>query len=400
MTVPAKPVDGSRIVNATTCTHLLIVGAGPFGLSAAALARELGIGTVTVGRPMGFWREHMPEGLLLRSGPDWHLDATGEHTLRDYLHERRLTPDEVDPIPVTFFLDYADWFRDAKQIAIREDLVTGITRHDGGFEAELSGGGCVRSDVVIAAPGVGYFAVLPDWAAQVAPGRAIHSGDLASFDTLSGQRVLIVGGRQSAYEWAALISEHGAERIDIVHRHPAPRFAAVNWDFFDPYIESTLQVEGWWRSLPSTRQAAIRARCWQAGRATLEPWLPPRLNSSSIHVWPQCRVEHVDGSKHGGFLQVSLSNSETLAVDQIVFATGYAPDLTRVPYLHELLGHIATHNGFPVLDESFQTTVPGLYLTGFAATEDFGPFFGFVKAAPASSTVLLRALLRPGLQRR
>jgi hypothetical protein len=23
-----------------------------------------------VGRPMGFWREHMPAGMFLRSGPD------------------------------------------------------------------------------------------------------------------------------------------------------------------------------------------------------------------------------------------------------------------------------------------------------------------------------------------
>ena len=25
---------------------------------------------------MGFWREHMPAGMFLRSGPDWHLDAS------------------------------------------------------------------------------------------------------------------------------------------------------------------------------------------------------------------------------------------------------------------------------------------------------------------------------------
>ena len=55
-------------------TRLLVIGAGPYGLSVAALARERGIETVTLGRPMGFWREHMPEGMLLRSGLDWHLD--------------------------------------------------------------------------------------------------------------------------------------------------------------------------------------------------------------------------------------------------------------------------------------------------------------------------------------
>lgn len=341
---------------------------------------------------MGFWREHMPDGLLLRSGPDWHLDATGEHTLRAYLHERHLTAYEADPIPVAVFLDYADWFREAKQIDVREELVTSLTRHGGGFEAGLSGGGRVCSDVVLAAPGVGYFGALPDWAAEVAPGRAAHSSDLVSFETLSGRRVLIVGGRQSAYEWAALISEHGAERIDIVHRHPAPRFEAVSWDFFDDYVESTLRVEGWWRRLTSTEQAMIVARCRQAGRATLEPWLPPRLGSSAVHVWPQCQVVHVDGDGSGGCVRITLSNSEVLQVDQIVFATGYAPALARVPYLAGLLDQVVTRNGFPVLDEGFQSTVPGLYLTGFAATQDFGPFFGFVKAAPASSAVLLRAL--------
>ena len=29
--------------------------------------------------------------------------------------------------------------------------------------------------------------------------------------------------------------------------------------------------------------------------------------------------------------------------------------------------------------------MPGLYLPGFTATQDFGPFFGFVKGAPGRS---------------
>ncbi|MGI5512851.1 FAD-dependent monooxygenase [Streptomyces sp. CA-106131] len=71
-------------------TGVLIVGAGPYGLSAAALARERGMDTQVVGRPMGFWHEHMPEGMLLRSGTDWHLDAADVHTFEAYLCERGL----------------------------------------------------------------------------------------------------------------------------------------------------------------------------------------------------------------------------------------------------------------------------------------------------------------------
>ncbi len=39
-------------------------------------------------------------------------------------------------------------------------------------------------------------------------------------------------------------------------------------------------------------------------------------------------------------------------------------------------------------------SLSGLYVTGFSATRDFGPFFGFVKGAPAAAALVVRALLR------
>ncbi|MGW3152587.1 NAD(P)-binding domain-containing protein [Streptomyces sp. NPDC001177] len=376
----------------TLSTNVLVVGAGPFGLSAAALARDYGIDAQVVGRPMGFWHEHMPDGMLLRSGVDWHLDAAGVHTLQAYLEEQGLTGDEVLPVPVELFREYGEWFRRVKQVPVRPGLVQHIARRETGFEAELADGGRVRAEVVVAAPGVCYFRQLPAWAAGVPARRAAHSCDLVRFDDLAGRRVLIVGGRQSAYEWAALLAEHDAEHVDIVHRHPVPRFEPVSWAFFDDYIDSTLQVTGWWRRLAATEREAIVMRCWRAGRATLEPWLPARLDPAVVQVWPDTDVVRVGGGATGDTVHVTLSNSDTLTADQVVFATGYAPDLARVPYLAGLLEQIATRNGFPVLDENFQTTVPGLYLTGFAAAQDFGPFLGFVKAAPAAAAILLRHL--------
>ena len=50
-------------------TDLLVVGAGPYAYSAAALARDNGIETRIVGHPMAFWRQHMPADMFLRSGP-------------------------------------------------------------------------------------------------------------------------------------------------------------------------------------------------------------------------------------------------------------------------------------------------------------------------------------------
>ena len=88
-------------------TQLLVIGAGPYALSAAALAQQHGIDTVVLGGPMGFWRQNMPAGMFLRSGPDWHLDGAAVHTLQAFLEERGIQPGEADPLPVGVFLDYA-----------------------------------------------------------------------------------------------------------------------------------------------------------------------------------------------------------------------------------------------------------------------------------------------------
>jgi len=58
-----------------------------------------------------------------------------------------------------------------------------------------------------------------------------------------------------------------------------------------------------------------------------------------------------------------------------------------------VLPHVKLSCGFPVLDEAFQTSLDGLYVTGFSATHDFGPFFGFIKASPAAATLIVRDLL-------
>jgi FAD-dependent urate hydroxylase len=354
----------------TTTTPLLVIGAGPYALSAAALAREHGIDTMVVGRPMGFWRRHMPAGMLLRSGPDWHLDASGVHTLEAYLEERAIDPADVDPLPLGLFLDYAEWFRQAKGIEVLEDRVVDLAKPGDRFEAVLDGGARIAADAVVAAPGIRHFANVPAWAGSVPAERAAHTCDLVRFGDLSGARVLIVGGRQSAYEWAALLVEHGAARIDLVHRHDVPRFERVSWSFVDPYLESTM-----------------------VGRLTLEYWLTPRLASQAIHRWPGTEVVRAEPTGADGELRVRLSSGDDLSVDQVVFASGYRADLARVPYLAGVLDRIKVTDGFPALDEAFGASLPRLYLPGFVATRDFGPFFGFVKGTSAAARLIVGDLL-------
>jgi cation diffusion facilitator CzcD-associated flavoprotein CzcO len=372
---------------------LLVVGAGPYGMAVAAHAIERGVDTVVVGHPMGFWTDHMPEGMFLRSGTDWHLDASGIDTFEAFIEDRGLSSVDIDPVPIAVFLEYAAWFQTQKHVSVRDRLVSRLELNDDIFVASLDDGSQIAAEVVVVAPGAAYFRQFPEWATLLPEGVSAHTRDLVRFQELAGARILVVGGRQSAYEWAALSGEHGAERVDIVHRHDIPRFTRVSWKFVDPYMDATINRRGWWRSLSATEQAQIAQKFWEVGRLSLEWWLTPRLADERIHSWPSTHVVKTAAGANGT-VSVTLSSGDRMTFDRLVFATGYKADLPCVPYLKSLLGRLETVDGFPVLDTSFQSSIAGLYITGFASTRDFGPFFGFTKGCPAAATLIVDDLLR------
>ncbi|HVH95221.1 MAG TPA: FAD-dependent oxidoreductase [Nocardioidaceae bacterium] len=371
---------------------LLVIGAGPYAYAAAAFAEQSGIDVRIVGRPMAFWREQMPAGMFLRSGSDWHLDAAGEHTFEAYFEDRGLSRADLDPIPIAVFLDYTEWFRERKALRVEDRLLSGLAKADGTFVATMEDGSMIAADKVLAAPGIRHFANLPTWYEAVPSGRRAHTSELVSFEDLAGARVVVVGGRQSAYEWAALLCDHGAERVDVVHRHATPMFARVSWTFVDRHIEQTLAHRGWWRRLPAEEQEAIAAKFWQVGRLTLEPWLVPRLSTHVVISHPGCEVTDVAAGED--YATLRLSDGQTCSADFVVFASGYKADLGRVPYLGPVLPEVSATNGFPDLSEGFETSLPGLYMTGFVSTRDFGPFFGFTKGCPASAHIAVTEMQR------
>lgn len=375
-------------------TALLVVGAGPYGLAVAARALERGIETTVVGHPLSFWTDRMPAGMFLRSAPDWHLDAGGVHTFEAFLEDSDLRAADLDPLPIAVFLGYAAWFQAKKPIAVHRHLVSRLEGGEGRFVATLDDGSQIGAERVVAAPGNAFFCHLPRWAEELPLERAAHTCDVVDFEDVAGARVLIVGGRQSAYEWAALCGDHGAARVDIVHRHDVPRFGRVSWKFVDDYVDLTVSVPGWWRRLAAAEQDAIARRFWEVGRLTLEWWLTPRLAGDRFVRWPQNHVVDVRVSDRA--TAVTLASGDRLEVDRIICATGYKADLRRVPYLEPLLSDIEVADGFPVLDEWFQTSLGGLFVPGFAATRDFGPFFGFTKACPAAAMLVTEGLCRSG----
>jgi FAD-dependent urate hydroxylase len=380
-------------------TDLLVIGAGPYAYAAAAYARDRGVATHVVGIPMAFWRDQMPTDMYLRSGPDWHLDATGQDTFTAYFEDRGLRPGDFDPIPISVFLDHTDWFAERKKLDVDRRLVQELTKPDGTFLATMEDGSTLSADRVLAAPGIRHFVNHPDWYDQVPADRRSHTSDLVSFDHLAGARVVIIGGRQSAYEWAALLCDHGAERVDLVHRHPTPTFAKVSWAFVDPFVQQTLAHRGWWRRLAPDQQTRIARQFWQVGRLTLEQWIVPRLAPDVVTSHPDRYVTAVaggaaeDASVGSVEVQLTLSDGSTLTADHVVFASGYRADLGQVPYLSGVIDQISVTDGYPDLSEGLETSLPGLWITGFASTRDFGPFYGFTKGCPSAARIAVDEML-------
>jgi thioredoxin reductase len=377
----------------STHVPLLVIGAGPYGLATAAHAKRRGIDPVVVGEPMGFWRRNMPERMLLRSGTDWHLDADEIHTFEAFLAERGIDPAGVSPVPLAIFLDYVDWFCERTGIEPRPTLVARLEKVDGRFLADLEDGERLSADAVVAAPGIARFPVIPDWVPESLPDtRWSHTVALVRFEHLEGARVLIVGGRQSAFEWAALLAEAAAAAVYVVHRHDPPSFETSHWKFVDELMDNTTRIPGWFRRLPGAEREAIAARFWAEGRLKLEPWLTPRLPAEIVHRRPRTAIAACR-ELPSGEIEIRFADGEGLTVDHVVLATGYRPNLANIAYLEPLLERIETVDGFPVLDEHFQTSVEGLFMPGFVATRDFGPFFGFVRGCPAAATLIAAALV-------
>ena len=243
--------------------------------------------------------------------------------------------------------------------------------------AHLDDGSTIHADRVVAAPGIASFAVEPAFVTErLAPEQWSHTVRTVDFAGLAGRRVLILGGRQSAFEWAALLAEAGAERVDLVYRHDTPAFTESDWSFVDELLAETRRTRGWFRGLPEAERKAIAQRFWQVGRLQLEPWLAPRITAAHLH--PRTEIAELTAN---GAITARLTDGTSIEADHLLLATGYAPDMTRVPYLPP----IELADGFPVLDPDFQTSVPGLYIPGFPSTRDFGPFFGFVAGATTTA---------------
>ena len=376
-------------------TDLLIIGAGPFGLAIAAQAAHDGIEHLIVGKPMEFWQRNMPKGMFLRSACDWHLDPLDVHTIEAYLQTQGKTPSDVEPLSLEFYLSYVKWFQKQKNIQPLPVYIKKIERTNEHFLATTDDDRIINAQRVVLAPGFTHFTHIPrELKAKLPEHRYQHTCQFIDFSETRNKRYLIIGGLQSAFEWAALLVEAGASVVHVSHRHPTPEFAVAEWLWINQLVDDMVENPNWFRRLSQAEKDAISYRMWAEGRLKLEPWLEPRIKNDRVKLWPHTELASCVQNETGELL-ATLTNGETLNVDHIVLATGYKVNIAQVPVLAagNILERLETRNGFPVLDDHFETSVPGLFITSMPAGQDFGPFFGFTISVRTSAKLICERLL-------
>src|SRR5690606_27746129 len=175
-------------------------------------------------------------------------------------------------------------------------------------------------------------------------GLSGHTCDVVDLDALVGRSVLIVGGRQSAFEWTALLVEAGARPVDLVYRHDTPRFEPSDWTCVDALMERTERDPDWYRALDPAEHDKLNARFWSEGRLKLEPWLAARVDAPNVRTWPRDRVTAIE-ARDSGFT-ARLESGQALKADFLLLATGYKVDITHIGLLSPaLLDRIETRDG-------------------------------------------------------
>ncbi|MBO8192868.1 NAD(P)-binding domain-containing protein [Streptomyces oryzae] len=401
---------------------LVVVGAGPYGLSIAAHAAAAGLRLRVLGRTMASWRDHMPRGMFLKSEPGASAlsDPDGAHTLTAYCAERGIEVGHGRPLPLDTFTEYGTWFGRHAAPPAEETTVTSVTPHPSGFRIRTAHGEQLTARTVALAIGVMPFVHRPVVLRGLPADLVSHSTQHRDLSRFRGKDVTVVGAGQAALETATLLAEAGAEP------HVVARASRINWNappqplergrlstLLDPH--SALGT-GWPTWVWSRRPDAVRrlpppvrlhiarhalgpAGAWWL-RERFEPAVPTLLGNTITAADRMTGVAGVGGGPGKRlrlWLRAADGTARTLETDHVVAATGFVPDLFRLGLLDSTLRETLRrvgHSGAPWLTQDFESSQPGLFFAGLLSAPSFGPAMRFVHGASFTAPRLVAGVCR------
>lgn len=388
-----------------------VVGAGPYGLSIAAHLQGRGVEHRIFGKPMDSWRAHMPQGMFLKSdGFASNLsDPAGALTLRQYCSEQRIPyADAGLPVALDTFSGYGIEFQKRMAPGLEQTTVESVRPAPQGFRLRLATGETAFARRVALAVGITHFAHIPPEIAHLSSELASHSFAHRRLERFKGRSVVVLGGGSSALDLAGLLHEMGAE-VTLIARRRALNFhtkaLSPNRPLWQrlrhpksglgPGLRSRFYANapGMFHYLPESLRLRIVRR-------TLGPsggWFIREKVIGRVPLILGTEIQRASVQDYKVRLEFRGADGKPfdITADHVIAATGYRPELARLPFLDETLrARIDAVHGAPVVSTAFESSVPGLYFVGLSAANSFGPVMRFAFGADFAARTVARALAR------
>jgi cation diffusion facilitator CzcD-associated flavoprotein CzcO len=378
-----------------------IIGAGPFGLAVAAELRRLGVEHVLIGRPMAYWLDFVPQSLNLLSDPLKCSLSADQFKVEQWEQHRGKA--STRPFPGREFVEYCTWFAQHACVEPRIDHVRQVRRNGQGFVLQLQSGDVLHADRVVVAVGLKEFAYFPDVFSSLGPQVCSHTGTLKDLDRFRGQNLAVIGGGQSALEYAVLLSNAGAQ-VEVLAREQQPF-----WYPYGRHVRPTSE-NGAVRTIRQRLRALInhpeisrrfppRLQTWRLAkslRPAVDDHLKDRLQTVKLTFGRSvCRA-----TCESSGVTLDLNDQSQRHVDHVILATGFHIDPSRIAMLDpDLVREIRTFRGYPRLNGAMESTARGLYFAGAPAAMTYGTDMWFVHGSPVVGVRISRSIVKKAAAR-
>jgi putative flavoprotein involved in K+ transport len=346
-------------------TDVIVIGAGPGGLAAAAALGSRGIPAVVLDKADDVgsaWRRHY-ERLHLHT-VRWTSHLPGYKFPRSY----------GDWVARADVVRYLEQYRRHHGIDVRTGVLVERLDRVGDEWNVRSPQGDLNASAVIVATGYNHTPDIPDWPGLTTfRGQLIHAADYRNAAPYAGKDVLVVGTGNTGAEIAVDLVEGGAQRVRLAVRTipafvrrqvgPLPNSAvSIALRRLPPRLVDYVIAASSRLSTPDLSAHGLPRPAPGVYTRLLEDGAVPIIDVGLIDALRAGQVEVVgavtglDGDK------VLLADGTVMAPDTVIAATGYKQGLEG------LVGHLGVldSRGRPAVHGGdAHAEAPALYFTGF-----------------------------------
>ncbi|MGL5743106.1 MAG: flavin-containing monooxygenase [Legionella sp.] len=351
--------------------RVCVIGSGPSGLAAIKNLQEQGVVHITV-----FEKNS-------QIGGNWIYDETNDHSsLYETTHiisSKRWSQFEDFPMPahypdypshklvLDYFKSYADHFDLTKYIRFNTNVikVTQTDHHqwrvtfknDEGVHEEFF-------DYLLVANGHHWDPYMPEYPGEFA-GQMLHSHQYKKASVFKDQRVLVIGGGNSACDIAVEVARISPKTCISMRRgyHIFPKFV-----FGKPTDDAVAKIK-WMPSGLRQKVLSLFARILQGRYAKYKLMKPdcgpleihPTINTELLYFIRHGEIAPRPGMTHFEGNQVHFADGSHEEFDTVIFATGYK---ISFPFIEKEIVDFSCSTKIPLYRKMMHPEHDNLYFIG------------------------------------